>query len=145
MAGMRIGYALCSTPALADALRKTTCVFNVPSLAQHAAKAALEDEAHLLKILEAVAAGRTQLADGFRGLGLAPLASVGNFVSVEVPATGKAVAAAMFERGIQIHAWSDPGYERFIRITVGEPEDNAACVAALGAVLSRVPAAAEPR
>ena len=42
MAGMRIGYALCSDAVLAQALRKTTCVFNVPILAMFAAEAGLQ-------------------------------------------------------------------------------------------------------
>ena len=134
MAGMRIGYALCSSPLLADALRKTTCVFNVPNLAQAAAIAALNDTEHLEDILAQVARGRHQLTGGLVALGLAPLKSVANFVSVKTALPAKAVADAMFSRGIQIHAWSDPGYENFIRITVGSAEDNSACLAALASI-----------
>lgn len=136
MAGMRIGYALCSDAVLADAVRKTTCVFNVPILAQVAACAAIDDADHLRYLLDATASGREQLTRGFRALGLDPLRSVGNFVSVALPMTGRAATQAMFDRGIQIHAWSDPGYERFIRVTVGTREDNDACLAALASVLS---------
>ncbi len=134
MAGMRIGYALCSSALLADAMRKTTCVFNVPNLAQVAAIAALDDTEHLEKILAEVARGREQLTEGLVELGLAPLRSVGNFVSVKTALKAKEVAAAMFDKGIQIHAWSDPGYENFIRITVGGPEDNVACLSALSSI-----------
>ena len=37
----------------------------------------------------------------------------------------------MLDKGIQINAWSDVGYEKNIRITVGTEEDNSACLAAL--------------
>lgn len=134
MAGMRIGYALCSSPLLADAMRKTTCVFNVPNLAQAAAIAALQDTTHLEWILASVARGREQMSAGLAAMGLAPLNSVGNFVSVRTALKAREVAGAMFQRGIQIHAWSDPGYENFIRITVGTTEDNAACLTALASI-----------
>ncbi len=136
MAGMRIGFGLCSSEALAQALKKTTGVFNVPLLAQAAALAALADTAHLQWILDEVAAGRRQLSDGMRALGLAPLDSVGNFVSARVPLTGQAAIKAMLARGVQINAWSDPGYEHFIRITVGTAEMNSRCLAALKDVLA---------
>ncbi|MCC6474036.1 MAG: histidinol-phosphate aminotransferase family protein [Burkholderiales bacterium] len=141
MAGMRIGYALCSAEEVAQALKKTTCVFNVPLLAQAAALAALEDADHLARVLALTAAGRAQLDAGFRALGLAPMASVGNFVSVRLPLPGAQAVGAMLERGVQIHAWPDPGFERFVRITVGAHEDNLACLEALAEVL----AAAKPQ
>jgi len=37
----------------------------------------------------------------------------------------------MLEKGIQINAWADTGYENNIRITVGTEEDNSACLTAL--------------
>lgn len=135
MAGMRVGYAICSDEELAQALRKTTCVFNVPILAMAAAAAALDDTEYLQFMMESVAEGRQQLAAGMTELGLSPLPSATNFVSVELPVPAKPVMEAMLEKGIQIHAWPEPGFEAFIRITVGLSEDNAACVAALGEIL----------
>ena len=137
MAGMRIGYALCSSIEVANALKSTTCVFNVPVLAQAAALAALEDKAHLAWILDTIAAGRAQLDAGLRALGLAPLASVGNFVSVRLPMSGQAAVKAMLERDVQINAWADTGYENYIRITVGNAQMNKACLEALTAVLAQ--------
>ena len=43
---------------------------------------------------------------------------------------------AMLAKGVQIHAWPDPGYENFIRITVGRPDDNDVCLKALSEVLA---------
>ena len=136
MAGMRIGYALCSDGELAQALRKTTCVFNVPILAMAAAEAALLDTDHLRFIMESVVSARQQLTTGLEELGLSPFPSATNFVSVELPVPGTPVTKEMLERGIQIHTWPDPGFENFIRITVGRPEDNDACLKALGGVLA---------
>jgi histidinol-phosphate aminotransferase len=136
MAGMRIGYALCSDAELAQALQKTTCVFNVPLLAQYAGEAALLDTEYLTFILEKVAAGRDQLYNGLKDLGLEPFPSVTNFVSTPVPINGRDCMLAMLDKGIQINAWADPGYENNIRITVGTEEDNTACLASLKEVLA---------
>ena len=136
MAGMRIGYALCSDGELAQALQKTTCVFNVPILAQYAGEAALNDIDYLDFILENTATGRTQIFEGLNELGLKPIPSVGNFVSCPVPINGRECMTAMLDKGVQINAWADAGYENHIRITVGTEEDNAACLAALKEVLA---------
>ncbi len=136
MAGMRIGYALCSDDLLADSLRKTTCVFNVPVLAQFAAEAALHDRDYLSRMLDWVAKGRKQLTEGLRELGLDPIPSVTNFISTRLPMEGSACLNGLLARGIQINAWADRGYENYIRITVGGPEDNRACLSALQEVLA---------
>lgn len=135
MAGMRIGYALCSDPVLAQSLRKTTCVFNVPVLAQYAAEAALLDTEYLDWMLDQVASSRDQIFEGLKALGLDPIPSVCNFVSSTVPMNGRDCMQALLAKDIQINSWSDAGYENFIRITVGRPEDNEACLAALKEVL----------
>ena len=136
MAGMRIGYALCSNENLAQALQKTTCVFNVPLLAQYAGEAALLDTDYLDFILTQIAAGRDQIFEGLRGLGLDPFPSVTNFVSTPISGNGREMVKLMLEKGIQINAWADAGYENLIRITVGTEEDNSACLAALKEALA---------
>jgi histidinol-phosphate aminotransferase len=135
MAGMRIGYALCSDAELAQALQKTTCVFNVPILAQYAGEAALLDTEYLDFILTQTAAGRDQLYNGLKELGLAAFSSVTNFVSTPVPMNGRECMKAMLDKGVQINAWADPGYENCIRITVSTNANNAACLATLKEVL----------
>ena len=44
--------------------------------------------------------------------------------------------AFYIEKGIQINAWADIGYEKNIRITVGTEEDNEACLVALKEALT---------
>jgi histidinol-phosphate aminotransferase len=137
MAGMRIGYALCSDDEVADALRKTTQVFNVPILAQAAAEAALADTEYRDQLLDRFDAERARFTAGLRVLGLDPLESCANFVSMKVPMSGRETTERMLELGVQIHAWPNPGYENFIRITLGRPDDNDACLVALKQVLAR--------
>ena len=136
MAGLRLGFALCSDGQLANSLRKTTCVFNVPILAEFAGEAALNDTAYLAQMLDWVATGRQQITEGLKSLGLEPIPSVCNFVSSTVPMNGRECLNAMQGRGVQINCWSDKGYEDHIRITVGTHDDNSVCLAALKEVLA---------
>jgi len=138
MAGMRIGYALCSSNEIAQALQKTTCVFNVPLLAQYAARESLLDKKHLNFILQETKTGREQLYSGLCNLGLEPLKSVTNFVSTKLPANGRDVMREMLKNGVQINAWADFGYENFIRITVNREESNSKCLATLEKVLNSI-------
>lgn len=142
MAGMRIGYALCSDAELAQALQKTTCVFNVPLLAQYAGEAALMDTDYHDFILTQTAAGRDQLYGGLKELGLTPFPSVTNFVSTPVAMNGRDCMKAMLDKNVLINAWADPGYENYIRITVGTEADNAFCLTALKVVLEAATAPA---
>ena len=135
MAGMRVGYAICSDTMLADALKKTTCVFNLPILGIAAAAAALDDEDHLKMLMEKISKGRKQLDNGLREMSLSPLLSATNFISVELPVDGKKVAQSMLKKGVQIHAWPDPGYENYIRITIGTAADNSFCLNILKEIL----------
>lgn len=135
MAGMRIGYALCSDDAVADALRKTTQVFNVPILAQAAAEAALLDTEYRDWLLDQFDTERERFTAGLRALGLDPLPSCANFVSLRVPMPGREMMTRLLERDVQVHAWPQPEYSDFVRITLGRPDDNDACLAALKQIL----------
>jgi histidinol-phosphate/aromatic aminotransferase/cobyric acid decarboxylase-like protein len=50
---------------------------------------------------------------------------------------GQDIMKAMLNRGVQINAWADRGYENYIRITVGTQADNTVCLASLNEVLSQ--------
>lgn len=135
LAGLRLGYALCSAAEVAGALARIRTAFNANALAQAAALAALEDEAHLKLVLETCDVERGRLIEGCRALGLEPMPSVTNFVSIPVPMPASQVMAAMQERDILISLWGDGGRDDVIRISVGLAEDTDAVLAALGDVL----------
>lgn len=136
LAGVRIGYALCSEDAIANALKAVTSTFNVSAFSEVAALAALDDPAYTQFILDRNAEQRVRLMEGMRALQLAPLPSVTNFVSVQLPCDGTEIAARMRERGIRIATWGETGYEEYIRVSIGLPEDTEAFLAALREILN---------
>jgi histidinol-phosphate aminotransferase len=135
LAGLRLGYALCSAPEVALALGRIKTAFNANVLVQAAAVAALQDEAYLQRVLETCATERRRLMEGCRALGLEPMPSVTNFVSIPVPMPASRVMAEMQERGILISVWNDGPRDDVIRISMGLAEDTDAVLKALGDIL----------
>lgn len=147
LAGLRLGYALCSGVEVANALQRVRTAFNANALVQAAALAALEDEAHLEKVLSVCATERRRLDQGLRALGLTPMQTVTNFMSIPLPAPMKSadVVAQMRERGILIGAWADGGRDDVIRISIGAADDTDAVLAAMAEILGEAKALAGSR
>ncbi|HEX6980865.1 MAG TPA: aminotransferase class I/II-fold pyridoxal phosphate-dependent enzyme [Alphaproteobacteria bacterium] len=140
LAGLRIGYCLCGDDALAESLLKVKAMFNVNAIAQAAALAALEDEAHRDFIVDACGRERKRLADGCAALGLKVLPSAGNFICARVPGKAADVVQQLAAQGIYIGALVEPGYQDCIRISTGTAEDTDAVLAALAECLRGSPA-----
>ena len=139
LGAVRVGYALCGSAEVSEALRKTRLQYGANSPGQAAALAALEDDAYLQKTLELMARERTRLAEGLAALGLTPLPTAANFVSAELPCDAAEVSRALAERDILTRGWRDPGHPRHIRITVGLPEDTDAVLTAMKDILEDLP------
>jgi histidinol-phosphate aminotransferase len=137
LAGMRVGYALLSDTGLAEAINRVRGMFNINMLAQAAALAALEDEAHTRKILDGCATERRRLNEGFLRLGCTPLESAANFVSMQVPMPAADAIKAFEQRGILLAAVGPAPFDRHVRVTIGSAEDTDAVLAALKDILAR--------
>jgi histidinol-phosphate aminotransferase len=101
------------------------------------ALAALEDELHLARIIGGTAAGRAQIAEGFRRLGFSPWPSVANFVSADIGRPVEPVLAAMAGQGVLARGFREPvGYDTALRISVGTEEENRLALEVLAAALA---------
>jgi histidinol-phosphate aminotransferase len=137
LAGLRIGYAI-AQPAVTDLLNRIRQPFNVNSLAQAAAVAALADAAFLAQSAQLNADGYRQLTQAFDAMGLPYLPSFGNFVMVrmgEDEGAGARVNLALLQKGIIVRPLGNYGLPQWLRITIGLPEENAAFLDALKTVL----------
>ena len=133
LAGLRIGYGV-AQPALTDLLNRIRQPFNVNSLAQAAAIAALQDSAFLQQGFELNRAGLMQLTQAFDELGLTYLPSAGNFVLVKVgddDGAGARINLALLKCGIIVRPVGNYGLPQWLRISIGLPEENAAFIAVL--------------
>jgi len=138
LAGLRIGFGI-AQPALTDLLNRIRQPFNVNSLAQVAAIAALGDAAFLKESARINAEGYRQLTQAFDEMGLAYVPSCGNFVLVRVgsdDSAGARVNLALLKRGVIVRPVGNYGLPQWLRISIGLPQENAAFVQALKQVLA---------
>lgn len=134
LAGLRVGYAL-SHPDIADLLNRVRQPFNVNSIAQVAAVAALGDDKYLQQSIRRNRDGMEQLVSGFRKLGLPYIESAGNFVAVET-GLGMERYEALLQKGIIVRPVANYAMPDHLRVTVGRADENARLLAALEQVLS---------
>ena len=135
LAGLRVGYALCA-PEVASLLNRVRQPFNVSSLAQAAAVAALDDEAFLSECLSVNSAGMKQLTEGLDGLGVEYIPSYCNFVSCRV-GEASAVNRALLQRGIIVRPLAGYAMPEHLRVSVGLESENTRFLAALAEVLGK--------
>ena len=86
MAGVRLGYALCSDAALLDKMRAAGQPWAVSGLAQAAGLAALEETAYADSVRTLIADQRPRLAVGLRALGLRVVDGQANYLLFRAPA-----------------------------------------------------------
>jgi histidinol-phosphate aminotransferase len=138
LAGLRVGFAI-AQPAITDLLNRIRQPFNVNSLAQAAAVAALNDKAFLEKSAKINADGYRQLTQAFDALGLEYVPSYGNFILVKVgddDGAGARVNVALLKQGIIVRPVGNYGLPQWLRVSIGLPQENAAFIDALKKVLA---------
>jgi histidinol-phosphate aminotransferase len=133
LAGLRIGYAL-ARPDVIDVLHRTRQPFNVNSIAQAGALAALEDETHLRETKRVIDEGRAYLQEQFAEMKLLFVRGAANFVMVNV-GDGCAVFEKLLRRKIIVRPLKGYGLPEWVRISVGTMEQNKKLIAALNEVV----------
>jgi histidinol-phosphate aminotransferase len=135
LAGLRLGYGIAQQQliALLDRVRQP---FNVNSLAQAAAVAALGDREHLDRSYRLNREGLETLQCAFDALGLTYVPSYGNFVLVKV-GDARSVFDRLLRAGVIVRPVANYGLPEWLRISVGLPHENARFLSALSAALGR--------
>jgi len=136
LAGLRVGYAVTDADATA-LMHRIRQPFNVNALAQAAALAALDDEAHVLECVRMIEGGRHYLCDEFKALGLKYVPPRANFILVDVGRSAAEIYQKLLKEGVIVRPMTPFGMESTLRITVGTPEENRRLVKGLRAVLGK--------
>jgi histidinol-phosphate aminotransferase len=132
LTGLRVGYALASPDVIA-ALLKVQPPWSVNALAQAAALAALQDQAHMRDTLTALACAKEELVRQLARSGLAPLPSYVHFFLLPVR-TAAECARRLLDQHILVRDCSSFGLPRFVRIAAQRPEENERLVEALAEI-----------
>jgi histidinol-phosphate aminotransferase len=135
LAGVRLGYGIGHPEFIAE-LEKIRQPFNINSVAQAGALAALEDTAHAEKTRRNNARGLKLYAKAFRKMGLEFVRSSANFVLVKV-GEGQRVFTELQKLGVIVRPMGGYQLPEWIRISVGTPKENQRCLVALQAVLGQ--------
>ncbi len=135
LAALRVGYGVTSA-AVADVMNRVRQPFNVNSLAQAAAVAALDDTAYVEESRKLNAQGLTQLYAGFDALGIPYVRSHGNFVLAKM-GDAHAINLSLLKQGVIVRPVTNYGLREWLRITVGLPAENARVLAALKVAFGR--------
>ncbi len=134
LAGLRLGYGI-GHPDLISAFEKIRQPFNINSIAQAGALAALDDLEHLEKTLDNNAQGLAFFERELFKMKIPCVPSSANFILVRVGAAQQ-VFIALQKKGVITRPMGGYQLPEFIRISVGTPKENARCINTLREVLA---------
>lgn len=137
LAGLRVGYAVCSDPEIARVVAAAKTPFNVNAAAQIGAIAAIGDDAWMRKAVADIRAERDRTRKELEKLGVRAAGSHTNFLFFDCGTDASEVATVLLQDGIIVKAWREQGYENFLRANAGRPAENDRLVASLKKHLRR--------
>lgn len=137
LAGLRVGYGLANHPELVNLLNRVRTPFNINRAAQAAAVAAIGDQAHVRASVALVRVQRKCMAAELTGLGFYVAPSHANFLFFDCGRSSGEMAQQLLRYGVIIKPWREPGYEQWIRVSIGNEEDNQQFIDALKAILAQ--------
>lgn len=123
LAGLRVGYGLARAD-IAEVLNKVREPFNVNSVAQAAALAALGDEDAVNAFVTLVKDEKKRFYGVFDSLGLKYVPSLANFVLVDTGRDSQKMFDYLLKRGVIVRDMTVWKLTGFIRVNIGLEEEN---------------------
>lgn len=135
LAGLRVGYAL-AHEQITDMMNRVRQPFNVNSVAQAAAVAALRDLSFVKKTFELNQRGMAQITEGLTKLGLEYIPSFGNFVAFRIGGA-TAMYRRLLELGVIVRPIANYDMPDWLRVSIGLESENAKFLSALEKAISQ--------
>lgn len=123
LAGLRIGYGIASSEVISY-IERIRPPFNVSSVAQAGAVAAMDDKQRIKKSKKMVLQQKKYLYKELDKIGMGYIPSSANFILVNMKKDGKIIFEQLLRKGIIIRAMEEYGFKNFIRVTIGTPSEN---------------------
>ncbi len=133
LAALRVGYGI-STPQLVGYMNRVRAPFNVGTLGQEAAIAALGDSEHVRTCRDLNESERERVSGRLRAMGLSVTPSQANFILVDVRQGGRPTYDALLRKGVIVRPFAS--LPTSLRVTIGKPAENDRFLTALSEVLS---------
>lgn len=133
LAGARVGYAL-SHPEVTEVLDRVRPPFNVNTMAQAGAIAALADPSHMRHAVSETMRELTRVEAQLRQMKLWSAPSATNFLLVRVGRPAGAVYERLLREGVIVRPMTGAGLSDALRISIGTPAQNDRMLASLARV-----------
>lgn len=138
LAGLRVGYALCSAElaAVLESVKNSYNSYPMDALALACGTGSVEDDAYFRATCAKVIATRDRTAERLRTLGFTVLPSQTNFLFATHPSrAAEEIFTALKKRNIFVRYFRIPKIDRYLRITVGTDAEMDQLCAALAEIL----------
>ncbi|MFA6015642.1 MAG: histidinol-phosphate transaminase [Gallionellaceae bacterium] len=135
LAGLRVGYAFAHAQ-ITDMINRVRQPFNVNSVAQAAAVAALRDVTFVKNTFNINQLGMAQITGGLDKLGLEYIPSFGNFVAFQIK-NASAVYQRLLELGVIVRPIANYAMPDWLRVSIGLESENAKFLKALEKAISQ--------
>lgn len=123
LAGIRVGFGVAPAEVIQTIL-KVKEPFNVNSLAQAAAKAAITDDEHVHQSIEQNEAGAKMLYQAFTDLGLNYVETMSNFILLRLGPNAEELYNELLKKGVIVRYGKIWGLPEYVRVTIGTEEEN---------------------
>jgi histidinol-phosphate aminotransferase len=123
IAGLRIGYVITSGIIAAE-MNKIKLTFDVNRLAQEAARGALKDTEHTKKTVALTKESIDRMEAYFEKRGLDYIKSYANFIFVDIGFDSKTGFEELMKRGVIVRPGFFWGWDNWIRVSAGTPEQT---------------------
>ncbi len=135
LAGLRVGYGILPEK-IAEFANRVRQPFNVNSLAQVGALAAIDDLEFLNKTVELVHSELDYMFNALSKRGIRWFPTDANFFLIDVGKDANIVFERMLRHGIIVRSMTSYSYPTYIRVNVGLHEENVRFIQALEKVLN---------
>jgi histidinol-phosphate aminotransferase len=126
LAGLRVGYGIARKDIIAE-MNKLRPPFNTSTLAQIAARYALEDDEFVRSAREINEQGKLYLSHELDRLGYTFVPTEANFIYMTLDQDANILYQSLLKKGIIVR----PAGPRELRVTIGTPEENRRFIDAL--------------
>lgn len=130
LAALRVGYGICYHPELAPLVRSGSTIFDVGTISQAAALAALGDQKHVEQVVDETLSEKGRLLSALAERHVRVFPAFGNFVSLWFRERGEAMELennlaehSVFVKALPARSGARSS-EGVVRVSVGKPEDT---------------------
>jgi histidinol-phosphate aminotransferase len=134
LAGLRVGYMIANSGLVACAERVRQ-PFNVNSLAQAAARAALDDKAFVKRSKDLIKNEKKFLYNALSQLGILFKKTVANFIFIRTTTDTQKIFQELLKKGIIIREMSGYDLPNYARVTIGTRKENRKLIKELKEIL----------